>query len=1023
MSSGTRSPRTAGQDTPTHESRQLPGLACEDCRLRKLRCDRVRPTCGSCKNLGITCNAITRQPRGPQRGHLKALQSRILALEQKLSEKNNQRSSPAASPSSVSPEQHPDQKSDEPHSDGQLDTSQPIIVEPSLPQPLNALEMAYSEELSISNSLPPFGMAFSTYPFPSHGDMLDQISPVGNAPVMIGLPAPTPDFGSCQLGTYSSPVPFKAAASGWNAGPQLDHSPRSSSGSVFQLSDLTKADLNHLYFDRVHLFIPMLNKRRYFTWATRSANVAPSCVCLQYAMWALAAGLGSQFKDIQNNIYCQTRAKLESLELEMAGESLSIEQAQAWILLAMYEIVQVNHHRGWLSAGRAFRIVLLMKLHEIDAPYGPTQYNLSYIEIEERRRTLWVAYSLDRILNLINQMPLTLNDQVILTRLPAPEAAFQSGRSVKSNFLSEGMGQCDEAGLHSPFTMSIVLATISGRCLTHQQQCTVEAVHGNTTQSQFARYEWLSSILSAKTKTVLDEGVDEFEESEQPMSLFNKMVAHASTLLLAKSVGLEPRNIEEGTLDDREQNALRAAQKIAEFSQRLAELSYFKVRSGLKAKHDGSTLIWNLDGEVPNRFALLSCLSRYLTLQVPDTTHVLTLYDVQRAPYEHEITISAAQPAVLDDNKHRARHQRYKPRPSEATPIQALSTEMRRGHTWKLFSDAHDAFIYASPSSFLSRSQRNVTEMSRRDTELEEPAKKFDVGLGVDVHSRQQSAPGKLDHWIVGPHQRKQTQPGAEISPAEAARPAIPNQSQLRQQQPEQKTPEQNTSTASTRHARNPFTTATPSPKPASEHTDEEASRSTNLENRQLRLDLRARELSGEQMADLQRDCDQSEIAHRQDEAVDRNVEGEGVISEGGQEVGSSSLLEVPTRFKRDADGTLGLSIGKLGVVNVDESRIMPETLNFTHTRPTRSAKLPARVCKVLDALDAHLKNVYAKYQQLRLPVKSTMMRRGKADLIFRNSGWFTRRGEFKDNSPFVKDFTPVELGITQLEFDYQRRD
>jgi hypothetical protein len=58
--------------------RQAQGLACDECRARKLRCDRARPTCGTCETLGLTCTPnTTRQPRGPRRGHLKALQSRI----------------------------------------------------------------------------------------------------------------------------------------------------------------------------------------------------------------------------------------------------------------------------------------------------------------------------------------------------------------------------------------------------------------------------------------------------------------------------------------------------------------------------------------------------------------------------------------------------------------------------------------------------------------------------------------------------------------------------------------------------------------------------------------------------------------------------------------------------------------------------------------------------------------------------------------------------------------------------------
>ncbi|KAJ5335141.1 Transcription factor [Penicillium brevicompactum] len=60
-------------------SRQQPGLACEECRKKKLRCDRRRPQCNQCEDSGTACyvNEV-RSPRGPKKGHLKALRNRIV---------------------------------------------------------------------------------------------------------------------------------------------------------------------------------------------------------------------------------------------------------------------------------------------------------------------------------------------------------------------------------------------------------------------------------------------------------------------------------------------------------------------------------------------------------------------------------------------------------------------------------------------------------------------------------------------------------------------------------------------------------------------------------------------------------------------------------------------------------------------------------------------------------------------------------------------------------------------------------
>lgn len=63
---------------PVKSSRQHNGLACEECRTRKLRCDMREPQCRTCYYLGVTCVVNpARRPRGPRKGHAKTLKSRI----------------------------------------------------------------------------------------------------------------------------------------------------------------------------------------------------------------------------------------------------------------------------------------------------------------------------------------------------------------------------------------------------------------------------------------------------------------------------------------------------------------------------------------------------------------------------------------------------------------------------------------------------------------------------------------------------------------------------------------------------------------------------------------------------------------------------------------------------------------------------------------------------------------------------------------------------------------------------------
>jgi len=101
-------------------------------------------------------------------------------------------------------------------------------------------------------------------------------------------------------------------------------------------------------------------------------------------------------------------------------DCIEIEQAQAWILLATYELMRTTYRRGWMSAGYAFRLVQLMRLYEIDGPTNSTGNNVlstsgqtDWIGMEERRRTFWIAYTFDRFICIRNDLPLTLSEQVV----------------------------------------------------------------------------------------------------------------------------------------------------------------------------------------------------------------------------------------------------------------------------------------------------------------------------------------------------------------------------------------------------------------------------------------------------------------------------------------------------------------------------------------------------------------------------------------------------------------------------------
>lgn len=95
-------------------------------------------------------------------------------------------------------------------------------------------------------------------------------------------------------------------------------------------------------------------------------------------------------------------------------EMIFLEHIQAWILLAMFEFMHNNHQRGLMSAGRAFRLVQMLCLFEIDSPsYAMARQSCAptdHVKPEESRRTFWVAYTMDRVVSFNYGLPLTLNE-------------------------------------------------------------------------------------------------------------------------------------------------------------------------------------------------------------------------------------------------------------------------------------------------------------------------------------------------------------------------------------------------------------------------------------------------------------------------------------------------------------------------------------------------------------------------------------------------------------------------------------
>lgn len=224
-------------------------------------------------------------------------------------------------------------------------------------------------------------------------------------------------------------------------------------------------DRDQLYFDRVHNVAPIIQKQRYFAWADQG-NPSPARACLRSAMRTVASAVSAQFWSLSDALYAETRRMLEALDggenghglpwvtdKAALGSTIKLEQIQAWLLLVHFEILRMPNHIS-LTAGRAFRLVQLSRLYDIDAndlspapefagclPLAPlpSVTDKSFAEAEEMRRTFWLAFIFDRFLSTRDNCPLTLHEELVscgrcLCALPSVSRPLGLAKYLKKKF-------------------------------------------------------------------------------------------------------------------------------------------------------------------------------------------------------------------------------------------------------------------------------------------------------------------------------------------------------------------------------------------------------------------------------------------------------------------------------------------------------------------------------------------------------------------------------------------------------------
>ncbi|KAI4924582.1 hypothetical protein J4E85_007698 [Alternaria conjuncta] len=457
------------QETQQDGSSKVKRIACVLCRKRKLRCDGTRPTCSTCKRLNHDCAYDeVRKKSGPKRGYVKLLEQRLQQVETLLKTQDTT-----------------DSSKDAPRQDA-ASAYVANTVNQSLPNsgdvPNTTGNTQAAGRSGINGASP-----FQTIGIPGN----DAGQETSWEMIGLGLEEPLP--------------------------PQ-------------EIMD----DLYQIYFSKIHLTLPVIHRPRFMAALNLSPQARPP-VCLRYIMWTLAASITDKYEALQEHFYQRARKYAQMDEMRGHGEStITLAHCQTWVLMATYEFRQMYFPRAWMSSGRGSRLAQMMQLHRLDGVGLDVKQCLAppkdWTEREERRRTFWLTFCIDRYASIGTGWPMTYDEKDIMTNLPASEEAFEKSKPMDTGSLDQILNPNGVQNLQALGGI-VLTAAMFGRNLLHLHRPMPDDNDENINGGFWNRHRNIERIL-LQTSLSLPDNIRLPTGIADPNVVFTNMCIHTSAICL-----------------------------------------------------------------------------------------------------------------------------------------------------------------------------------------------------------------------------------------------------------------------------------------------------------------------------------------------------------------------------------------------------------------------------------------------------------------------------------------------------------
>ncbi|RDL34407.1 Uncharacterized protein BP5553_07535 [Venustampulla echinocandica] len=417
-------------------------------------------------------------------------------------------------------------------------------------------------------------------------------------------------------------------------------------------------ELHDIYFEKSHKTMPLMHKYRYFASLDRAPHMRPP-VCLRYAMWTMAASLSDKYSCYEDLFYGRARRYLEAAEMKGHGETfVTVYHAQAWGLISSYEAKRTLFSRSWMSTGRMTRLVQMLGLHRLDGDRSDLKQILpspsDWIELEERRRTFWVAFHNDRWASSGTGWPMIINEKEILTNLPASENSFEQGIAQDTISLADALTS-QGAPKISTFGGVILSAALFGHNFQHLHRIGPDERPENVSNGEFwRRHRKMDNVLSSTFLFLPDHlrmpgGLGDMNV------VFLHMSVHASTVCLHQAAILtaERNKLDSSVTEQSRARSLMAAQEIANIMRRVCHVdaSNMNLWMGFCLFVAAGVLLQDLKagGQDPHPQSLMNLEFLVAALQAIGDRHTLTKHFTAQLELDIEVSgIYRSQPDPCD---------------------------------------------------------------------------------------------------------------------------------------------------------------------------------------------------------------------------------------------------------------------------------------------------------------------------------------------------------------------------------------